>query len=225
MMGTRHRRRSVALLVTLTPLLCLAAVAGCTIIGVAAAKLSPPPEIPPQYVLAPEPTLLLVENYNNPASLRIQGDSICRAVFDDLLASGVAPMVDPDDAAALRKRDVEAYRKMPLDAIGKAVGANQVIYVDLQSFEVTHALASELYSGAAMARVRVVGSNGEVLWPTDSAGGYPVVVKVNPRRTAAGVGEDAVRQQLTEELALKIGRLFHKWTADSTDGGAEQFSS
>jgi len=225
MMGTVHRRDSVALLVILAPMLGLAVAAGCTIIGVAAAKLSPPPEIPPQYVLANEPTLLLVENFNNPASLRIQGDALCRAIFEDLKVNNVAPLVDPDDAAALRRRDVEAYRKMPLDQIGAAVGANQVIYVDLESFEVSHALASELYGGAAMARVRVVGSNGEVLWPSDSAGGYPVSVKLNPRPAARPLSEDATRQQLGADLSQKIGRLFHKWTAEPTDEVAQQFQN
>jgi hypothetical protein len=196
---------------------------GCTILGVAAAKLAPDPVIPPQYELAKEPTLVLVENFHNPASLRMQADSLNRALCDDLLANDAAPLVDSEDAAALRRKDVEAYRKMPLDAIGKAVGATQVIYVDLESFEVTHALASELYSGTALARVRVVGDNGDVLWPSDSAGGYPISVKVNPRHTAQGVAEDAVRQQLTSDLSMKIGRLFHKWTSSSTDGAAEQF--
>jgi hypothetical protein len=221
-MTKRHWRPFAAALLAFPSLVCLV-LAGCTILGAAAAKLAPDPVIPPQYVLPKEPTLVLVENYHNPASLRLQGDAVCRALVDDLNANEVAPLVDSDDVAELRRKDVEAYRKMPLDAIGKAVGANQVIYVDLESFEVTHALASELYAGAAMARVRVVGANGEVLWPTDSAGGYPLSVKVNPRRTAQGGGEDAVREQLTAALSEKIGRLFHKWTGESSDGAAEQF--
>jgi hypothetical protein len=224
MMISRPRRRSVARLLAVAPVLCLAA-AGCTILGVAAAKLSPPPVIPPQYELAKEPTLVLVENFHNPASQRLQADAVCRELFEDLKANDAAPLVDPADAAALRRKDVEAYRKMPLDAIGKAVGASQVIYVDLESFEVTHALASELYTGAAMARVRVVGADGELLWPTDSAGGYPVSVKVNPRRTAQGVAEEEVQQQLTTALAEKVGRLFHKWTAEPSDEVAEQFAN
>jgi hypothetical protein len=223
-MNEGRRRKFSAALLILAILPCLVVlVAGCTILGVAAAKLAPDPVIPPQYELAKEPTLVLVENYHNPASLRIQADSVNRALCDDLLANDAAPLVDTEDAAALRRKDVEAYRKMPLDAIGRAVGASQVIYVDLESFEVTHALASELYSGTALARVRVVGDNGDVLWPSDSAGGYPISVKVNPRHTAQGVAEDAVRAQLTADLSMKIGRLFHKWTSSSTDGAAEQF--
>jgi hypothetical protein len=222
---TRSQRRTfITTLLTLPALLCLV-VAGCTIIGAAAAKLAPDPVIPPQYVPAHEPTLVLVENFHNPASLRLQADSLCRAIVDDLKVNDVAPLVDNEDAADLRHKDPEAYRKMPLDAIGKAVGATQVIYVDLESFEVTHALASELYAGAAMARVRVVGSNGEGLWPTDSAAGYPISVKVDPRHTAQGVAEDTVREQLTAALSEKIGRLFHKWTAESSDGAAEQFQT
>jgi hypothetical protein len=223
-MSNDPRRMFGAALLIVPALLCVV-LAGCTIIGAAAAKLAPDPVIPPQFPLAKEPTLVLVENYHNPASLRLQADMVCRAIVDDLKANDVAPLVDTEDAADLRHKDAVAYRKMPLDAIGKAVGASQVIYVDLESFEVTHALASELYSGAAMARVRVVGDTGEVLWPTDSAGGYPINVKVNPQRRAQGVAEDAVREQLTAALSEKIGRLFHKWTAESSDGAAEQFQN
>ena len=224
-MSNRQRLKFATAILILPAIACCVAIAGCTIIGAAAAKLAPDPVIPPQYVLANEPTLVLVENYHNPASMRLQADMVCRAIFDDLQASGVVPLVDPEAAADLRHKDSVAYRKMPLDAIGKAVGANQVIYVDLVSFDVTHALASELYSGAAMAKVRVVGSTGEVLWPSDSASGYPINIKVNPHRTAAGVAENAVREQLTADLAQKIGRLFHKWTAESSDGAAEQFQN
>jgi hypothetical protein len=224
-MSDRQRLKFAPALLVLPSIICCVAVAGCTIIGAAAAKLAPDPVIPPQYVLANEPTLVLVENFHNPASMRLQADMVCRAIFDDLNANGVAPLVDSESASDLRHKDPVAYRKMPLDAIGKAVGASQVIYVDLESFDVTHALASELYSGAAMAKVRVVGSTGEVLWPSDSAGGYPISVKVNPQRTAAGVAENAVREQLTAALSQKIGRLFHKWTAESSDGAAEQFQN
>jgi hypothetical protein len=221
-MSNRYRRHVGAIVLVAGSLACVG-LAGCTMLGVAAYKLAPDPVIPPVYVLDHEPTLILVENSYNPASMRLQSETICRAVFDDLLANSVAPLVDPQDAADLRHKNPEDYRKMPLDAIGKAVGAKQVIYVDLASFDVSHALASELYTGAAVARVRVVGDNGEVLWPTDAAGGYPVNVKVNPQHTPHGVAEDAIRTQLTAALSEKIGRLFHKWTADSTDGGAEQF--
>ena len=224
MMNFRDSRHLIATCLILSALLLCVVAAGCTILGAAAAKLAPDPVMPPQYVLANQPTLLLVENYHNPAALRLQADSVCRAVFDDLKANGVALLIDPEEAADLRRKDVNAYRSMPLDAIGKAVGASQVIYVDLESFEVTHAVASELFAGTASARVRVVGETGEVLWPTDSAGGYPINVKVNPRHTAQGEPENVVREELMTALSEKIGRLFHKWTADSIDGGAEQFS-
>jgi hypothetical protein len=196
---------------------------GCNFLGVAAYKLAPDPVIPAQYVPPKEPTLILVENYHNPAALRLESETLARELMEDLKAANVAPLVDPEEAAALRHKDVAAYRKMPLDAIGRAVGAKQVIYVDLMRFEVTHALASELFGGIAEARVRIVDDAGGVLWPTDSAGGYPLNVKVNPQRKLSGVSEDAVRQQLNTELAEKIGKLFHSWKSDTTDGGAEQF--
>ena len=222
----RHRRIARAATVALcmaTSVFAVAFDSGCTLVGVAAAKLAPDPTIPAKYVPEKAPTLILVENYHNPASLRLESDSVASAVMSDLKANSVAPLIDPQEAADLRHKDVDAYRKMPLDAIGKAVGARQVIYIDLEQFDVTHALASDLFAGNATVRVRVVGETGEMLWPTDTAGGYPLSVKVDPQRNGQNGGEDAVRQQLTAAVADKIGKLFHPWQSESSDGAAEQF--
>ena len=196
---------------------------GCNVIGAVAGKVAPEPNIPAQFAPAKEPTLVLVENYHNPASMRLESDALARHLSEELSLREVAPVVEPGKAAAYRQAQGAAYRKMPLDAIGKAVGARQVIYVDLERFDVTRALASEMFGGRAEARVRVVDDAGELLWPIDSAGGYPVSVKVEPQRVKPGVGDSAVRQQLHARLADRLAKLFYNWSADASERANEQF--
>jgi hypothetical protein len=197
---------------------------GCNLLGAAAAKLGPPPTIPAQYTPAPEPTLLLVENYHNPASMRLESEAVTRVLSEELTNHQVVPLIDPSEWARLRQAKGAAYRKMPLDAIGQALGAAQVIYVDLEQFEVDRAAAGEMYEGRADAVVRVVDTaDGSVLWPTDTAGGYPISVRLPPQRTNPALGDQPVRQQLHASLADRIARLFYPWQSEGADTGEHNF--
>jgi hypothetical protein len=200
---------------------------GCNVIGAVSAKMSPPPKIPAEFVPAKERTVVLVENFHNPASLRLESDAAARHLAEALKQENVAPIVDPSEVQTLREsRGATAFHKMPLDAIARELGAKQVIYVDVERFEVERALASEMFAGAAEARVRVVDDAGAVLWPNDSAGGFPVAVKVDPQRNAqagsvggdaAGGSEQAVRQRLHAALADKVSKLFYTWQSEGSE--------
>jgi hypothetical protein len=222
--GTARRLRVPLSPCLLVPLSLLLFTSGCNIIGAIAGKVGPEPTIPARFMPAKEPTLVLVENYHNPASLRMESDAVARHVAEELAIHEVAPIVEPDVAESFRSSKGQAYRKMPLDEIARSLGATQVIYVDLERFDVQRAIASELLGGQAEARVRVVNDAGELLWPIDSAGGYPVAVKVEPQRVAPGAGEHAVRQELHTALADKVAKLFYNWQGDGSDDGQEKFS-
>ncbi len=228
-MGARLRHALVALspclLVPLSLLLVLSLLTtGCNVVGVVASRIGPEPTIPAQFAPAKSRTVVLVENFHNPASLRLEADAIARHLSEELTLHDVAPMVDQADVDALRQKNTAAYRQMPLDAIGRAVGAKQIIYVDLERFDISHALASEMLGGQADARVRLVDDAGAVLWPLDSAGGYPVSVKIQPQPVAAGAGDFAVRRQLHAALAGKVAKLFHAWKGEGSDGAEEHFN-
>jgi hypothetical protein len=208
----------------LTSYVCLLTCSGCNVIGAVVAKTAPEPKIMARYAPAKEPTLILVENYANPASLRLESDAVVRHLVEELTAREVAPLIEPEKAENLRQKNVTAYRKMPLDAIGRELGAKQVIYVDLVRFEVERAMASELLSAEAEARVRVVDTEaGEVLWPLDSGGGFPVSVKLDPQRVEARAGDADVRRQLHAILADHVAKLFYDWRGESSDRADEQF--
>lgn len=220
-----RRRGFAAILYPLFSIL-VSVSAGCNVIGAIAYKASGDPTVPAVFPLPPDKkTLVLVENFHNPAALRLESDAVARHLAEELKMHGAGPVIETAATDALRQSRGDAYRAMPVDAIGRALGAGQVIYVDLEEFEITHALASDMLGGRAEARVRVVDEAGKVLWPTDSAAGYAVAVKVQPQRAAPGSDEFTARRELHAKLADRIAKLFYNWKADSADGAAERFSS
>jgi hypothetical protein len=197
---------------------------GCNVIGAIAAKVGPPPTIPAQYALAKKPTVVIVENFRNPASLRLEADAVALHVYEELKAHDVVPLVGDDAIDDLRQRKGAAYRTMPLDAIAREVGAAQVIYVDLERFELVQDVGSEAPGGTAEAHVRVVDAEtGDALWPLDSAAGQPLTVSIDPRRITPEAPDAAVRRLLHQALADRVAKLFYNWQGDSLDEASKQF--
>ena len=75
-------------------LLCLAASGGCSVIGAAAYKLSPPVMVPAQYTPAKEPMLVVVERAANPGDPGTDAARIVQYVQERLDEKKVAPLVD-----------------------------------------------------------------------------------------------------------------------------------
>jgi hypothetical protein len=220
----RRRQRRALGVVLLGSSVLLTTQPGCNVLGALAYKFSGSPTMRARYAPPKDKTLVVVENYHNPAMLRLEADAVARHLSQELTLHEVVPVVDPGEAEAYRQAQGGGYRRMPIDAIGRSLGAKQVIYVDLDRFDVNSTIGSDLLAGQAVARVRVVGEGGTVLWPTDSAGGFPINVKVQPQPAAPGTGDTTVRRQLHADLADRIAKLFYDWKADSADGDAERFS-
>src|SRR4051812_22346752 len=105
--------------------------AGCRSSGALMYKAFGPPPVPAKFVLAKQRTLVVVENYRNPALSEFDADRIARDVVKDLEKHESAPMVDVDQLARLRETNADGFRAMTIPALGRALEASQVIYVDL----------------------------------------------------------------------------------------------
>ncbi len=197
-------------------LLCL--LAGCSIFGVAAYKMSGEPEVPARYTPPKAPTLVLIENYRNPDSVALAAEQLTRQITVELRRHDVAPMIDPDALYELRSAHPDQYLKMNISDVGKAFKAKQIIYGDLVQFSVEQTLASDMVKGHAQIRVRVVEvSTGNTLWPTDVSGGESIVLDTPYLHLTDGASEAMVRGKLVSALAEKVGQLFYKWNSDSVD--------
>jgi len=96
--------------------------AGCEIPGVMLQAAVGEPAVSAQYKPQNVPTLILVENYDNPDEMQIDGDQIAHQVGDELAKEAKLSIVDPDKLAPIREEDPTKFRNMTIPAIGLAVG-------------------------------------------------------------------------------------------------------
>ena len=224
------------LLVLLAP---LAAAPGCSALGAIAHKVTPPPTIKAHYTPKKEPLVVVVEKRENPAEAWMECDRIARLITDRLKAKQVAPTIDPaavpdmsgtgrpgrpgrfGDAAL---KSTEPVRRVSPAEAGRKAGAKQVVYVDLVEFDAQPVLGSEISRGRVTAHVQVIDARtGATLWPMDTSQGHAVSFATPPTQVSGATGEMAVREQLSDGLALRVSRLFHKWVNDDmVDSGSSQ---
>jgi hypothetical protein len=210
-------------------LLSLCTLAGCAAAGVAAYKVFGDTPVDPAYQLPKVPTVVLVENFQSPDATRDDADQLARNIIDDLrkkdkrdkkgaVAVEFLPLIDPMKVYDLRSNDPVKYRKMRIQEIGRAVGAKQVLYVDLGGAGVQTMMGSDMLRGAGSARVMVVNcETGQTQWPQESGAGYPVGFESKLLRPADDITYDRVRNRTLEALAHRVGRLFYKWKPDEEE--------
>ena len=214
---------------------------GCTAVGAMAYKFSPPPTIPAQYTPAREPMVVFVQRSRNPSDVQLDADRIARFVTDDLRSHGVGgPMIDSNLLVAARPQRTgtsvwaAAQRTtttgpagpgnggpVTVADLGRAVGAAQVLYVDLTDFNVERAMASEMIKGEVDASVWVIDAHtGQVRWPTDTSQGFAISVPTPYMHPGEKLDETVLREQMAQAIAGRIARLFYSWNSEQMDSGS-----
>lgn len=196
----------------------LASSAGCNVAGVIGYAAGGVMKIPPEYKLENRPTLVLVENYENPDLYALPADRLERGVADDLTDGKVAKFVASQKVTDLKSTDPSDYHKMDIPELGRAVGAKQVVYVNLVQFSVDAPAGGERFVGKAEVHVKVVDSeNGRTLWPPDSSGGRVIKYETKPTEDVDATKFGLVEDQLCQSVTQKIARLFLETTQEEQD--------
>ena len=196
-------------------LVALVSLTGCQIFSIMAYKTSHTPEVPAMYVPAQKPMLVLVEKSDNPGEVPIESQRISRQISAAFQENHVAPLVDSSALSELRSRNPAKYTSLSPAEAGRVVHAGQVLYVDLLDFTVEDALATELARGRVEARVRVIASDtGQTIWPMDTTQGYPIAIDTPYGKGGEKQTPQQLREQMCQDLADKISRLFYKYRAD-----------
>jgi hypothetical protein len=215
----------------------LAAASGCNIMGAVAAKVTPPPVVKAHYTPKKEPLIVVVEKRENPAESWMDSDRIARLITERLKARQIAPTIDPaalPDMSGMGKPgrpgrfgdatllSTDPVRRVSPAEAGRMAGAKQVVYVDLVEFDAQPVLGSEISRGRVTAHVQVIDARtGATLWPLDTSQGHRVSFGTPPTQVSGATGDQAVRDQLCQGLALKVTRLFHKCVnEDALDSGS-----
>ncbi len=214
---------SILRIVTASLLLTLACgIAGCEAFSFFTQTFAT--EVDAKYKLPNRPTLVLVDDpqalLGDPSLERVLAT---RVGFHLVQEGVVTEIVSPDRVAELATKLGPGYVNAPLDQIGRAAGAKQVInvYVEQTDFRVEEGT----YRPGMLVRVKVVDtSTGTRLFPaadatasgdlTTSANGYPVASQLF-YKIGVGEGTDDVAtavRAVVERSGRDVSRLFYKYT-------------
>lgn len=197
-------------------MLATAALCGCNVIGYAANAAAGSSRAPAKYTLAKRPTIVIAEKYDNPADVVYDAEPLARYVTEQLKAHELAPTVDPEKVSALKQSDPARFRALTIAALGRAVDAEQILYLNIVSSQIEVAEGSDMIRGDGVVRVRLVDAGtGATLWPTSEAAGYTIAAQTRLyRRDENTINDASVRTELLRTLAESVGRLFYKVRAD-----------
>lgn len=205
-------RRASFLTISLALAACIT-LPGCGLVGVVADKVAGDRPVPAVYTPdALAPLVVIAENYRDPNSDGSDAYRVQQLVSERLSENNVAPVISADRVDAVRDRSPSAYRKMSVIDIARAVGAKQVMYVDLASVAVGSQVGGDSLKGVGSANVKLIDvDSGTVLFPRDNDAGAPVAFESELRRRTAEVTPDRVRAETLVGLSGRISRMFHSY--------------
>ena len=179
-----------------------ALLSSCNIASVVTYITTPDPEQKALFELSNVPTVVFVDDRRNimhPTRLR---RVIAEQITDELLAKKLLTiMISPRDAMRVSSTNDKYNEPLPVDELGKAVGATVVIYIEMVSFGLTS--DGQTANPRASCSIRVINTADRTrLFPTDQASFIiPASIQhVSPNR----VTSSADARELAEELAVKL---------------------
>jgi hypothetical protein len=162
--------------------------------------------------------LVFVESFQNPDLYNVQSQQLMADIGAKLTDAKVAPVVSTFKLDELRGRDRSAFSKMDIPAVARAVGARQVIYVNLVRFRTDIPIAGTQYTGQGEVRVKLFDAQtGNVLWPPDSSDGRQIRYESQGEEGIDLRNPSAVQDQICRHLAARVAELFYDAVPDEPD--------
>jgi hypothetical protein len=206
-------------LVLLSALCCLTA--SCNIVAPAAYVVLGEGKVPAAYEPQDRPTVVFVDDRQNVIPLnasRIRRE-IADKVSTDLLEQEVLTEVIAarDAMSVVRNRDREG-QLMPIDTIGEAVGAEQIIYIEMLSFKGSPDGYSPRPSAACRIKMIDVPNRARLFPPpTADQSWFPVEIvspPISPELYQSNEGRRQIESILAVLLGDQVGKLFYKHVPD-----------
>ncbi len=203
-------------------LLLMACAGGCQYLGALLSKVVDDPPVPAEYVPTREEMLVLIEDSHNPDLIGIIGDRMMSDVAKNLSLHKVDQIVPPTKLFDFRSAHLDQFRQMSILALAHAMGARQVLYVDVISFNVTAPIASQTAKGAITAHVKVIDAQtGETRWPQDA--GPKIITVESPTMPLKGDGSlEPLNDYIVDRLSERISELFYSHPPITDDQSEEK---
>jgi len=188
----------------------------CNYLGPLAYVTQPEQTVPAEYELPDRPTVVFVDDREGklvPVGLR---DVIAEKISEDMMVQNVvSTTIRPRDAIALARSRDRKNELLPIDAIGRAVGAEQVIYIEIDSF--TESPDNYQPTPQATARVKVIDVvEQQRLFPADQSNSFDFytvntqIEEVDRQLYRSASTRRAIREMLARQLGTRIGQLFYE---------------
>ncbi len=210
------RARAAAIIVSVT-----AVMGSCNILQPAAYLAMGQAKAPARYVLEDTPTVVFVDDRNN--AIPINSSRVRRAVADDvtnqLMSRDLVTItISPRDAMALSRNQDRQGKLMSMGALGEAVGAEQLIYIEMLSYRGSPDNVTPRPSAACRLKVIDVvnktrmfpGPEAEKDWQEIIVQGPPV----SPELYRSTAGRREIEKMLAATIADKVTKLFYKHIPD-----------
>lgn len=193
-------------------LLILTTLSGCAAAGAIIGKTIPEPPVPAEYVLLQTPVLVIAETKSSDTMTQLDGDRLSRLVSNEIYEYQLAPTIETDELVELRDRLLSKFKSESIQSIGRQVGAEQVVYVEILNVGVGTSAGSDVVKSVASAQVKVIDvASGQVVYPDDSASGRLVNFQTRPARLTSEMSPASLRGEALDGLAHNIVKLFRDW--------------
>jgi hypothetical protein len=215
-------------------LVMLLPLAGCPVVAYIAAQVKPPKKIKAVYELPSESRLLvLVEDYAHQEAYELASRELSNRLSRELRQRGIVRETIPHERLMALRFETPRFHALKIPEIGQKLGADLVLYVQIEKFQLKDNYNDTMWHGLFEATVRVVKASGEGdprLWPRDRPTGYPVgPVERDPALESSPLYADRLTVALAGEMADRIAKLFfdHRlsemegWKSDAKELGEE----
>lgn len=211
------------LLFILAMLLPATAITGCGVFPWLAAQFAPPQTALAKYEIPKEKTVLVFpDDYPNTVSFEPVKRLLAERLNDLLAENEIAAAAIPYQAVEDMEAATNSFSGMSTSQIGKALGADIVIYVHIDKFYLKEDPANPLWHGYIETTVRVVDVNKGLIWPADIPGGWPVDPVDIPTDDTSQTYNTKLAQRLAEKMSEKIAHLFYEHTVPQRESRIQQ---
>jgi hypothetical protein len=208
------RRILMTVLLTALPVV----TCGCPLVAWLTANLAPPPTLKAEYQPPKDKIVLVVVREAEdcpPIEYVTIKYEMAEKIATKLVKHKIAASTVPNDSLQNLEFTRE-YRDMKLDEIGRKLGADLILCVQIQKFSLKESSVSPVWQGQMSASVMVVDCHalpGQAkLWPTDrpANSGFPAQsVDLQPIEDSSTTYGEKVAHKVAEEMSENVVSLLH----------------
>jgi hypothetical protein len=197
------------------------AAAGCNILTPAAYLAFGQPKADARYELEDRATVVFVDDRDNaiPVNSSRVRQAIADKVSNDLLNEKVLKtVISARDAMTVARSQDRDGKLLSVEALGEAVGAQQVIYVEMMSFRGSMDNVKPQPAAAARIKVVDVGERRRIYPPPESESTWDEVMAVSQPLSQelyrTSQGRRQVEMMMADLLGDRIAKMFYKHVPD-----------